>query len=78
MGEVVGKDRVHLDLRPKMASEDFAFMLQKKPGAYVWLGNGPGDGGCLLHNPHYDFNDQALPVGASYWAKLVETRLGKG
>jgi hippurate hydrolase len=76
MGEVVGKDRVHLDLRPKMASEDFAFMLQKKPGAYVWLGNGPGDGGCLLHNPHYDFNDQALPIGASYWAKLVETRLG--
>jgi hippurate hydrolase len=78
MAEVVGKDRVHLDKRPKMASEDFAFMLQKKPGAYVWLGNGPGEGGCLLHNPRYDFNDQALPVGASYWARLVETRLGKG
>jgi hippurate hydrolase len=78
MAEVVGKDRVHLDKRPKMASEDFAFMLQKKPGAYVWLGNGPGEGGCLLHNPRYDFNDQALPIGASYWARLVETRLGKG
>jgi hippurate hydrolase len=75
MAEVVGRDRVSLDKRPKMASEDFAFMLQRKPGAYVWLGNGPGDGGCLLHNPRYDFNDRALPVGASYWARLVETRL---
>jgi hippurate hydrolase len=75
MAQVVGENRVDLDKRPMMASEDFAFMLQKKPGAYVWIGNGPGEGGCLLHNPHYDFNDRSLPIGASYWAKLVETRL---
>ena len=75
MADVVGGTNVHLDLNPKMASEDFAFMLNEKPGAYVWLGNGPGEGGCLLHNPSYDFNDEALTVGASYWARLVEMRL---
>jgi len=57
---------------PSMGSEDFAFMLQARPGAHIWLGNGPGEGGCVLHNPHYDFNDAILPVGASYWATLVE------
>ncbi len=62
---------------PSMGSEDFAFMLQARPGCYVWLGNGPGEGGCMLHNPHYDFNDDVLPVGASYWARLVETALPK-
>jgi hippurate hydrolase len=66
------------DIAPSMGAEDFAFMLQKKPGAYIWLGNGATDGGCLLHNPHYDFNDEALPLGASYWATLVETALPKG
>jgi hippurate hydrolase len=76
MADVVGPGSVRLDERPLMASEDFGVMLQKKPGAYVWLGNGPGEGGCLLHNPHYDFNDAALPIGASFWARLVETRLG--
>ena len=59
-----------------MASEDFSFMLQKKPGAYVFVGNGPEDGGRILHNPLYDFNDDILPLGASYWARLVETSLG--
>ena len=73
--EVVGTDNVHGDLNPKLASEDFSFMLNEKPGTYVWLGNGPGDGGCLLHNPNYDFNDEALPIGATYWARLVETCL---
>ena len=73
--EVVGVDNVHDDLHPKLAAEDFSFMLNERPGCYVWLGNGPGDGGCLLHNPHYDFRDEALPIGASYWARLVETRL---
>ena len=70
--EVVGTENVHRDLHPKMAAEDFSFMLNERPGCYVWLGNGPGDGGCLLHNPHYDFRDEALPIGASYWARLVE------
>ena len=75
MGEIVGQDNVFLDKNPKMASEDFAFMLNEKPGAYVWIGNGPADGNRLLHNPNYDFNDDVLPLGASYWARLAETRL---
>ena len=50
-------------------------MLQRKPGCYAWLGNGPMDGGRQLHNPRYDFNDDILTVGASYWARLAETRL---
>ena len=70
--ELVGIDKVDLHPIPSMGSEDFSFMLQEKPGCYVWLGNGSSDGGCLLHNPHYDFNDQILTVGASYWVKLVE------
>ncbi len=78
MADIVGGDNVFRDKNPKMASEDFAFMLNQKPGAYVWLGNGPGEGGCLLHNPAYDFNDDALTIGASYWSRLVETRLGDG
>ncbi len=79
---VVGEDNVERDRRPSMGSEDFAFMLEKKAGSYVWIGNGAGagaghgHGGCALHNPRYDFNDEILPLGASYWAKLVETRLG--
>ena len=70
--EVVGIDKVNLQPVPSMGSEDFAFMLQEKPGCYVWLGNGSSADGCLLHNPHYDFNDKILTVGASYWVKLVE------
>jgi hippurate hydrolase len=73
--ELVGADMVSLDKDPMMGAEDFAFMLNEKPGAYMWIGNGPQAGGCMLHNPHYDFNDEVLPLGASYWAKLVETRL---
>ncbi len=73
--EVVGVDHVDLSPTPSMGSEDFSFMLQEKPGCYVWLGNGSSDGNCLLHNPHYDFNDEILTVGASYWVKLVETIL---
>tara|TARA_R110000868_G_scaffold55460_8_gene172539 strand:- start:5606 stop:6775 length:1170 start_codon:yes stop_codon:yes gene_type:complete len=72
---LVGENMVSLDKDPMMGAEDFAFMLNEKPGAYMWIGNGPRDGGCMLHNPHYDFNDEVLPLGASYWAKLVETRL---
>ena len=74
-GAVFGDAQVRRDDIPSMAAEDFAYMLQVKPGCYVWLGNGPGTGGCSLHNPHYDFNDEILPLGISYWMKLVETVL---
>ena len=72
---VVGADNVERGPRPSMGAEDFAFMLNEVPGAYVWLGNGGREGGCTLHNPRYDFNDAALPIGASYWATLVESVL---
>ena len=72
---VAGPDKVHRDTRPLMGSEDFAFMLQARPGAFIFVGNGPGEGGCMLHNPGYDFNDGILATGASYWVKLVETLL---
>jgi len=58
-----------------MGAEDFAFFLEKVPGCYVWIGNGPGEGGCTLHNPHYDFNDEIIPVGAAYWVELVRNLL---
>ncbi|MGD9537418.1 MAG: M20 aminoacylase family protein [Alphaproteobacteria bacterium] len=72
---VSGTANVFTDLPPAMGSEDFAFMLEEKPGCYVWLGNGGQAGGCVLHNAHYDFNDEVLPVGASYWVTLVEQKL---
>ena len=72
---VVGDDKVRTTDLPSTAAEDFAYMLQEKPGCYVWLGNGPGTGGCTLHNPHYDFNDAVLPLGVSYWVSVVETVL---
>ena len=68
-------DNVRRDLLPSMGAEDFAFMLQAKPGAYIWIGNGAGASEAMLHNPHYDFNDEILPLGASYWARLAETTL---
>ena len=75
--EVVGVEKVETDWPPLMGSEDFAYMLEAKPGCYIWLGNGAeGEpGGCMVHNPSYDFNDEAAVIGASYWAKLVETAL---
>jgi amidohydrolase len=75
---LLGGEKIRCDELPSMGAEDFSYMLQKKPGCYVWLGNGPGTGGCTLHNPHYDFNDSILPIGISYWVKLVETALGTG
>jgi len=72
MRDIVGSEKVHTDLPPTMGAEDFAFMLQVKPGAYAWIGNGPGEGGCMLHNPGYDFNDAILPLGATYWTRLAE------
>jgi len=74
-GEVFGQERVLTDILPSMGAEDFAYMLREKPGCYVWLGNGPGTGGCTLHNPHYDFNDQLLTLGVAYWTQLVRRAL---
>ncbi|HRE16133.1 MAG TPA: M20 aminoacylase family protein [Rhodocyclaceae bacterium] len=75
---VFGQENVLTDVLPSMGAEDFAYMLREKPGCYVWLGNGPGTGGCTLHNPHYDFNDDILAPGVSYWAHLVRRALPKG
>jgi amidohydrolase len=83
MQAVVGAANVNTDVEPTMGAEDFAFMLQAKPGCYVFIGNGEGEhragghglGPCQLHNGSYDFNDQLLPVGASYWVRLVEMGL---
>jgi len=72
---VVGANCVNQQPTPSMGSEDFAFMLQEKPGCYIWIGNGSSENSCLLHNPHYDFNDEILPVGVAYWVKLVEIKL---
>jgi hippurate hydrolase len=70
--DVVGEGRVGTECRPEMGTEDFAYMLQRRPGAYVFLGTGPGAG---LHHPEYDYNDEASPIAASYFARLVETAL---
>ncbi|WP_163560489.1 M20 aminoacylase family protein [Halomonas sp. NO4] len=70
-----GIARVHRDLAPSMASEDFAFMLNERPGAYIWLGN--GERSAALHNPHYDFNDDLLPLGVAYWVELVTSLLDR-
>jgi amidohydrolase len=70
--EVCGPDRVLRNVAPSMGGEDFSFMLNKRPGTMLWLGNGPGEGDCFLHNAHYDFNDEALPVGVSFLARLAE------
>ena len=70
--DVVGEESVHLSPKPSMGSEDFAYMLQKKPGSYIWIGNGDGEGSCMVHNPGYDFNDEILPIGATYWVKMAE------
>ena len=76
--DVVGEANVDRNPMPTMGGEDFAFMLEQKPGCYIFIGNGPSDGGRVLHSPHYDFNDEILPIGASYWARLVETVLPAG
>jgi len=72
---VVGADNVVHNMAPSMGAEDFAWMLRERPGSYVWIGNGAGEGSCMVHNPRYDFNDEVLPIGSSYWVRLVETIL---
>ena len=84
MASIVGEANV-LEQEPTMGAEDFAFMLQAKPGAYCFIGNGDGahremghgGGPCMLHNPSYDFNDELIPLGATYWVRLAETWLGQ-
>jgi hippurate hydrolase len=75
--EICGPDQVLRDIAPSMGGEDFSFMLNRRPGAMLWLGNGPGEGDCFLHNARYDFNDEALPVGVSFLARLAERFLEK-
>jgi amidohydrolase len=73
--DVVGPDRVDRAPAPVMGAEDFAFMLHRRPGAYVFIGNGGGANAPMVHNPDYNFNDEALSYGASYWARLAERLL---
>jgi hippurate hydrolase len=70
--EVVGRERVDVNMAPVMGAEDFSFMLEARPGAFIFVGNGDSAG---LHHPAYNFNDEAIPVGSTYWVKLVETAL---
>ncbi|MNT37671.1 putative hydrolase YxeP [compost metagenome] len=78
--ELVGAANVDSNVEPTMGAEDFSFMLQHKPGCYLFLGNGDGAhresghgmGPCMLHNPSYDFNDELLPVGSTFFVRLVE------
>jgi len=82
---IVGETNVNTQIEPTMGAEDFAFMLQAKAGCYVFIGNGDGDhrqqghglGPCNLHNASYDFNDQLLPLGATYWVRLAQYFLGR-
>ncbi len=70
--EICGAEQVVRNAAPSMGGEDFSFMLNRRPGAMLWLGNGPGEGDCFLHNARYDFNDEALPIGVSLLARLAE------
>jgi len=73
--DLVGAEKVNAEIPATAGSEDFAFMLQEKPGAYILIGNGDGEGGCMIHHSSYDFNDRILPLGASYWIQLTENIL---
>ncbi|MGZ8994474.1 MAG: M20/M25/M40 family metallo-hydrolase, partial [Burkholderiaceae bacterium] len=85
MDDIVGAGNVVRNIEPTMGAEDFAFMLKAKPGAYVFIGNGDGThrvsghglGPCMLHNPSYDFNDDLIPLGATYWVRLAQTFLAR-
>jgi len=70
--ELVGADKALIDPPAVMGSEDFAFMLEHRPGCYLFLGNGSGAGSCMVHNPGYDFNDAAMATGAAFWSLLAE------
>jgi amidohydrolase len=70
--EIAGADKVNRDTPPLMGAEDFAYMLEGRPGAFIYLGNGNS---AMLHHPAYDFNDEAIPLGTSYWVRLAEAAL---
>jgi len=73
--DLVGAEHVDLNPTPSMGGEDFSYMLNARPGSYIWIGNGEAKPEEMLHNPSYDFNDEIIPLGASYWSRLVETQL---
>jgi len=75
--ELVGAAAVDTNVTPVMGAEDFSWMLKERPGCYIMIANGAGEGSCHIHNPNYDFNDEILPLGASYWARLTERILSK-
>jgi hippurate hydrolase len=85
MDEIVGSANVMRNYEPTLGSEDFAYMLRARPGAYVFIGNGDGThraaghglGPCTLHNASYDFNDELIPLGATFWARLAERFLAR-
>jgi hippurate hydrolase len=70
--EIAGEGNVNANVAPVMGGEDFSFMLERRPGAFIFMGNGNSAG---LHHPRYNFNDEAIPVGVTYWARLVETAM---
>jgi amidohydrolase len=73
--DIVGVRNVDAESDPVLGSEDFAFMLEEKPGCYILIGNGAGDGTCMIHNPGYDFNDDVVTLGATYWVRLAQSFL---
>jgi metal-dependent amidase/aminoacylase/carboxypeptidase family protein len=75
--EIVGDENVERNGSLVMASEDFSQMLNQRPGAYIRIGNGDAPGACQVHNPGYDFNDEALPIGASLFVQIVERKLAR-
>ena len=70
--QIAGSERVDAQAPPMMGAEDFSFMLQARPGAFIFIGNGSS---AELHHPAYNFSDEVIPLGASYWVRLVETAL---
>lgn len=72
--EVVGEGKVDTSVPPVMGAEDFAYMLKERPGAFIFVGNGDSAG---LHHPAYDFDDEVIPIGTSYWVRLAETALAE-
>jgi len=75
VADAAGDAQVLTGLAPSMGAEDFAYLARVVPACYVWLGNGPGEGGCMLHSPHYDFNDKIIATGIRYWVRLAERAL---
>ena len=75
--EIVGEENMNREGPYVMASEDFSYMLEKVPGAFINIGNGGGEGGCEVHNPGYDFNDEIITLGATLWSRVVERKLAK-